>query len=255
MGATREWFAVGLNRPRIFIYDIIVLAGLAVLALLYVECHGPNGFLANKIDLAIWTGYGLYARSMWFGALGGVAISLKGVYDHRDGASSPWDAGFNLWHIGRPVSGAIAGFMTFLVLEVLNLKGANAAPPNEYIVYLAAFIFGTQERGFFNLLYQMAKLIVTTPGDKDDQGLRIVAIEPEIAGPGDVVILRGAGIGKGASARLGGLPLEKAIIAADGSSIAGLAPAGPAGNGPVDALVVNADGVSFVLAGKFRFRA
>ena len=48
MGATREWFAVGLNRPRIFIYDIIVLAGTAVLALLYVECHGPNGFLAKQ---------------------------------------------------------------------------------------------------------------------------------------------------------------------------------------------------------------
>jgi hypothetical protein len=255
MSAFSGWFATGLNRLQIFVYDIVVLVGLAILAVVYVECHKPNGFLAGAIDLTPWSGYGLYVRAMWFGALGGVIISLKGVYDHRGGSSPPWEGGYNLWHLGRPISGAIAGLMTFLLLKVLNLKGASAPPPSDYIVYVAAFVFGTQERRFFNLLYEIAKLIVTVPDDGGERGPRLVAIEPDAARPGDVVIVRGVGIGKGASAKLGGQPLEKAIVADDGSSIAGLAPAGVAGNAPVDVMVVNVDGASFVLPGKFRFRA
>lgn len=255
MSARIAWFAKELNRLQIFVYDIIVLVALAIVAIVYVECHQRNGFLAGAIDLTPWSGYGLYARAMWFGALGGVTISLKGVYDHRGGSSSSWDGGYNLWHLGRPISGAIAGLMTFLLLTVLNLKGASAPPPNDFIVYVAAFVFGTQERRFFNLLYEIAKLIVSVPDDAGERGPRLVAIEPDAARPGDVVIVRGVGIGKGASAKLGGQPLERAIVADDGSSIAGLAPAGVAGNDPVDVTVVNGDGASFVLPGKFRFRA
>jgi hypothetical protein len=78
---------------------------------------------------------------VWFGALGGVIISLKGVYDHAVGRDAAWDNRFDLWHFGRPVSGAVTGLVTYVLLCALNQSGT----PNQTVLYAAAFVLGTQE--------------------------------------------------------------------------------------------------------------
>ena len=130
------------GRRWIFAYDVAALVAVMAIGAYYVVAQPSLGAATANQVLAI--------ESMWFGAIGGLMISLKGVYDHRDGASG-WDSGFALWHIGRPFSGAVAGAVTALLLSVVD-GGKTAAPT---VVYAAAFIFGTQERRFFGFLSKL----------------------------------------------------------------------------------------------------
>jgi len=93
LGQNKE--AHKLKRSGVFVYDLVVLGILVLLGALYI-----------KFPLSISLGddpYKLAIESMWFGSLGGVIISLKGIYDHSIG-SDPWDPSYNLWHLGCPIS-------------------------------------------------------------------------------------------------------------------------------------------------------
>ncbi len=98
------------TRPAIFWYDIGIIILLAVIAIGYFEFRQQVDNFAAKPVAA------LALRAMWFAALGGIVISLKGVYDHACKAGG-WDDGFSLWHLGRPLSGAIAGLVTVVLLR------------------------------------------------------------------------------------------------------------------------------------------
>ena len=163
--------------------------------------------------------------------------------------SKDWDPDYGLWHLGRPLSGAIAGLMTVILLSA---AGATTQLGNPAAVLAIAFIFGTQERRFFNFLYEVARLIVTVPDDTQ-KALSLTGIEPASAPTGDVVIVKGAGIDTGATVKLGGAPLTKQRIAADGTSVAGEVPVRPAGADLVDVTVTNGTGTSFTLPNAFTF--
>jgi hypothetical protein len=155
-----------LTRPRIFGYDLIVLVVLMLLGFWYIKWPDYFSWLSPSFKLAV--------ESMWFGSLGGVIISLKGIYDHS-GGSEAWDPSFNLWHLGRPVSGAIAGLMTVVLLMAVS-SGKDSALSTP-VVYASAFIFGTQERRFFNFLYEVARLIVQVP-EEAKTGFVLSDIQP-----------------------------------------------------------------------------
>lgn len=85
-------------RGYIFAYDLAIVAALLLAGYFYLYGHyafaAPTaGGAISSIDIAV--------RAMWFGAMGGIVISLKGVYDHCC-AHGDWDDCFNLWHVGRP---------------------------------------------------------------------------------------------------------------------------------------------------------
>jgi hypothetical protein len=230
------------SRTAIFVYDLIVVAVLLIVGALYLlrptwfDIGGP------KVNLSI--------HCMWFGALGGIIISLKGVYDHAVGGD-PWNDSFNLWHIGRPISGGIAGLMTFLLLMVVN----PSDNPTEPIAYAAAFILGTQERRFFGLLSEVARLIVQVPSEKTPTPLTIASITPDHGPAGTPLTIAGAGIDPKATATLGGASISNLTIANDGTSATGAAPAKPPGADNVDLVVTNPDGKSFALPKAFTFTA
>jgi hypothetical protein len=230
------------GRVKIFVYDIVVLLVLLAAAAVY---------LAQKQIFAAWQAQSLSIEAAWFGALGGLMISLKGIYDHRDGATG-WDPGFNLWHIGRPLSGGVAGLVTVILLTVVA-GNVDKPPANPQVVYAAAFIFGTQERRFFGFLFEAARLIVQVPGDEAPSGLKLTGVQPAEAATGAVVVVKGQGIGADATVKLGVAALDKVTIAADGSYAAGLVPPRPMGADTVDVIVANANGTSFVLPGKFKY--
>jgi hypothetical protein len=230
------------GRAAIFAYDLAVVAVLILVGATYVWYPAFPKPSNDKYLLAI--------QSMWFGALGGVIISLKGIYDHSVGADG-WDSSFNLWHIGRPVSGAVAGLMTVVLLLVVNASGDLSAA----VVFAAAFIFGTQERRFFNFLYEVARLVVQVPEETKGTGLRITSIEPSQGSFGGIIVISGQGIEPNASVKLGGAAIEDLTVAPDGMSAAGLIPRFPAGTAAVDVVVVNPSGASFVLSNKFKYTA
>jgi hypothetical protein len=237
------------SRLGVFIYDLVVVAVLLVLAFYYVKT-------ADHYWLAAPTGTGdkqeisyveLSLRAMWFGALGGIVISLKGVYDHCCD-NDAWDRCFELWHLGRPVSGALTGLITLVLLLATNPKGT----PSEPIVYAIAFIFGTQESRFFNFLFEVAALVVRVPNDTKDTALKAGDIQPSSGTAGAAVLISGNGFSQGATVTIGNAALANAVVSKDGKSIVGIV---PAGSGAVDVTVTNADGKRVVLAGKFTYTA
>src|SRR5207245_9094989 len=90
-----------LMRRRVFILNALLLIGLFAIAALYYQFPYPSD------DKAPWLKAALHG--IWFGMLGSVAISLKGIYDHR--LATEWDEGCLLWYLGRPLTGAIVGAM------------------------------------------------------------------------------------------------------------------------------------------------
>ena len=228
-----------LTRTWIFGYDLAVLAVLVAIGACDMELPRAFTFGGDPYKLAI--------ESMWFGSLGGVIISLKGIYDHSGGADA-WDRSYNLWHLGRPVSGAIAGLMTVVLLKAINANGELTRP----VVYAAAFIFGTQERRFFNFLYEVARLIVQVP-EESKSGLQVANVNPAEGSCGAVIVITGKGIEPNATVKLGGNPVEKLVVSSDGTTAAGIIPNRPLGADPVDVIVANSADKNVVLPGRFRF--
>jgi hypothetical protein len=152
-------------RRVVFLYEIVILCGLVALSCVYYEVGAVKDLVPEPF-------HGLPVEVAWFGALGGVAISLKGVYDHpvapgRAGVKA-WDNSLLLWHLGRPFSGMLAGIVTLVLLTAVS-TGGNLREP---VVLGAAFILGTQESRFFDFLKEVGALIVAVPRKPDgNQGV------------------------------------------------------------------------------------
>jgi len=226
-------------RLGIFAFNLVVVLGLVVIGVLYAR-H-PEHFrllISDKVEIAV--------RAAWFGALGGVVISLKGVYDHCCDRGD-WDDCFNLWHLGRPVSGALAGMITLLLLLVVSADGKVSEPA----VYAAAFIFGTQERRFFNFLSEVAGLVVRVPSEDQKLAFKAKSIEPAQGAAGSIVLISGQGFAQGAKVTFGTAELANVIVSKDGMTIVGTV---PSGTGAVDVTVTNPAGERSILPGKFTYR-
>lgn len=230
------------GRTAIFAYDIAAVVVLLVVGGLYARHPEHFHFPDERVVMAI--------RAGWFGALGGVVIGLKGIYDHSC-TRGDWDDSFALWHIGRPVSGGLAGLITLLLLLAAN--GGNGGSLSEPTVYAIAFIFGTQERRFFNFLSEVAGLVVRVPGEDQPAGLKGGTIQPSQARGGAIVLITGRGFAQGAKVTIGANPLENVIVGKDGTTIVGNVPAGVAG--AVDVTIVNPGGERVILPDKFTYPA
>lgn len=226
-------------RRWIFAYDLLMLAILLALAWWYFEGYGWS--LKSGIPELL---RGLPVYAVWFGALGGVVISLKGIYDHN---ASEWQGAFNLWHMGRPFSAAIAGGVTFVLLLAVSTGKDQLRQP---IILAAAFIMGTQEKRFFNFLYEVARLIVQVPGDESADTLAVTEIHPPEGGEGSTLTILGQGFDPGVKVTVGGQPLTGIVVNKDGTSITGKV---PAGGGQATILIVNPDGAARSVSGKFSY--
>ena len=104
----------------------------------------------------------------WFGALGGVTISIYGVVDHND----HWQGKWGLWHAIRPVVGAILGTLAYLIfigfIQATGTKPSSvssSSPKIDSVIYLViAFVVGFRESTFRNLVTRVVDTLLT-PGD------------------------------------------------------------------------------------------
>jgi hypothetical protein len=248
----------GISRRRIiFFYDLLWVLILGVVAWELTQknnCILPT-VPTGKIDWSqvtaycvLWTKYKLLFNCMWMGALGGVTISLKGIYDH--GASTdPWRNDYNLWHIGRPVSGAIAGLIAGLLLYLV-------VPVDKFspvLIYGLAFILGMQDKAFFDFLSQIGGRFLPK-SDAPPPILLVIGIDPTEGKGGVSIKITGQAIDKNAVLRVGGKPLGTPVVAPDGTSASGtVALLGLAANTKVDVEVINPGGRSIVLLDKFKY--
>jgi len=79
-------------RRWLLLYDIVVLAGLLAVAILYFRTTAIGHLLPSQLR-------GLPAYTAWFGTLGSLAISMKGINDH--GPEEPWGGRWPLWFLSR----------------------------------------------------------------------------------------------------------------------------------------------------------
>ena len=225
-------------RRLVFAYDFLALALLVLLVWWYFANHWWS---ISKAIPAVLQGLPIY--TVWFGALGGIVISLKGIYDH---GPSDWQDRFNLWHIGRPFSGGIAGGITYLLFLAVS-----KSQPSEPISLAAAFIMGTQEKRFFNFLSQVAGLIVSVPGD-NEAALAVTAVQPTQGAEGTQLTILGQGFDTSAVVQVGDNRLADVSVNKDGTKITGTAPAGA---GQVALLVINPDGTARAVTAAFTYQA
>jgi hypothetical protein len=230
-----------MRRPiAIFIYDLLVIAFLVSIAAAYLKCNGFHACVPDVVRLAV--------HCAWFGALGGVVISLKGIYDHSGAkAANQWDNSYNLWHFGRPISGAIAGGITYLLLQAINPGGE----PTQPVIYAAAFTLGTQERRFFTFISEVARLIVQVPNETKSPDFALITVEPTHGREGELVMLRGYAFTASLIVTIGGNQLEHTIVTSDGTAAAGTLPAHEAG--AVDVSIANPDGSRATLRRGFTY--
>lgn len=160
-----EKFILKLPTSFFFFLGILYLSALACLAALYI-----NNVWAIQSVIANPIGGVLPVAVPWFGALGAVLVSLKGVFDHSslNVVKKSWDPAYNYWHIARPLIGAIFGtvsYFFFLVLNVISVpndfpKIPNFAEGNFTFYYIVSFLVGFREESFWDLLKRMSELIL-----------------------------------------------------------------------------------------------
>ena len=255
------WDQITLTRRRmVFFYDLLWLGILALIGfyLLHVYNCDPRQPRSDCWLLAVFEAcspllqqYKLFINCMWMGALGGVTISLKGVYDHGN-PNLPWANAYNLWHIGRPFSGGVAGVIVALLFLLVFPTDSKVW---HLVLYGVAFIFGTQDAAFFDFLSEFASRFVKT-SKSGPVGVRINSVTPPKGTAGDTLTIQGQGFEAEATVKLGATQLHKYTMTADGTTISASVPqipGVPAAGQTFDVIVMNKSGSSAALVEKFTY--
>jgi hypothetical protein len=103
---------------------------------------------------------------VWFGALGGVVISLQGIFFHN----TNWSKDYNYWHAFSGIIGAIYGVISYLFLIVI-VKMAVSTQSVSYdtsVFPLAAFTLGYAQKQFNSLIQEIFDVIFR-PGNKSSK--------------------------------------------------------------------------------------
>jgi uncharacterized membrane protein YhdT len=157
----------GAGVPRwLFALDLLYLAGLAVLAVIWGESPTVRGWFHFESS-------GVPVPVLWWGALGAVTISLDAMFRHaRD-----WDPRMHQWHVARPAIGAVLGAVSYLIfVVVLQAAGSPSRDHGALIYDLVAFLVGYREATFRELIKRATDTILA-PGQDAKPPLKNKDIE------------------------------------------------------------------------------
>jgi len=99
---------------------------------------------------------------LWMGMLGGVVISLQGIFFHNQS----WKGAYDNWHMFSGLIGAIYGLVSYLFLvAVVKAPAAD----NAAFFALAAFVLGYGQKQFDSLMNEIFDLIFHPHKDKDEK--------------------------------------------------------------------------------------
>ena len=97
---------------------------------------------------------------VWFGAVGAVVSSFRGIFAYN----RSWDRSYDIWHYSRPLLGAVSGSIGALMyLVLLKLGSTTAVTVRPTTFYVAAFVLGFADKAFGNLLDSVTSLLIS-PG-------------------------------------------------------------------------------------------
>jgi hypothetical protein len=180
------------GRAALFWLSLLYLLGLGVVAWLY---------FTDRLSLPGAVGSEPTAGILWFGALGGVLLSLSGVFDHP----YDWDDAYRLWHIARPFVGAAVGLVAVLIVQAGILavgQDPTQAPTRSesaskfILYYLVAFLVGYREETFRELIKRLADVILTPSPTAGGSAPTLTAVNPSegSATGGESVTITGTGL-------------------------------------------------------------
>jgi hypothetical protein len=106
----------------------------------------------------------MHLQTAWFGALGGIAIAIYGIYEHirlRD-----FDPKYELWYICKPIIGAIFGWFVYLIyfIGLISVQGIDIEKVKiKYpeFPYLIAFLAGFSERFTLKMIDRLMEVLTT----------------------------------------------------------------------------------------------
>jgi hypothetical protein len=145
----------------------------------------------------------------WYGALGGVLISLVGVHEHR----YDWDPRYWTWYVARPAVGAFVAIIAVLIFQsgVLAIgvnpdSASSSTVPKDLFYYVIAFATGYREDAFRTLLRKVVDMLFTS---KDAGTLpTITGVDPELGPPGTTVKIKGSAFKGVQVVRIGSIDLD-----------------------------------------------
>ncbi len=144
---------------------VIALLWLGVLVAAFFVWENVAGF-RHAFPATLGT---LPVATIWFGAVGGLLISLEGIYRYnRD-----WLRSYDYWHYTRPVLGAfigVLGCLVFVVLANAAAKGGSAPKPDATFYDVLALVIGYREQSFRALVTRLTDTILLPKNDKPPPG-------------------------------------------------------------------------------------
>lgn len=151
----------GMSRRAIFIVQVVWLALLGGVAAAFSQSYPDGVVILGIIPIGV----------IWFGAVGAALVSLTSVVDH----AHDWDPSLDLWHLARPIVGAILSIVSVLMLKAgvlaigvpTTASAGGATLPKDILYYVVAFLVGYREDAFRDLIKQVVDLIVR-PAVKPD---------------------------------------------------------------------------------------
>lgn len=187
------------GRPFVFALEIVYLAILGALAGL--EVSGVVHFPATVLTIPV--------AAAWFGALGGVLISLVGVSEHDDSGTADaahpahWNRSYRYWHWSRPFAGAAVAVVAILFFQsgvlAIGVPADKLTNGGQLFYYVLAFVVGYREETFRELLKKVTDVILSPGGAEKPT---VVGIEPS-AGPGGAVEILGTGFAEVTAVKVG----------------------------------------------------
>jgi hypothetical protein len=149
----------GVSRIAVFWIQVTYLAVLAAIGYWAVVGPTPPGLSFPALLGVVPSGV------LWFGALGGVMISLTGVFEHR----RDWDRDYWTWHVARPFVGAAIATVAVITFQCGVLAVGSSANPSgptaNLFYYLVAFVVGYREETARTLMKRVVDVILAPGGE------------------------------------------------------------------------------------------
>ena len=204
MADQRREFTRGDNQRKwVFTYTVIWLVGLAQLG--WMAVTGQK----LPVDVTIPDTLRIIPSAVpWYGALGGVLISLVGIHEHR----YDWDRRYWTWYVARPMVGAFVAIVAVLIFQSgvlaigVNPTEATTTGPKDLFYYVIAFATGYREDAFRSLLRKVVDMLFTTK----DSGVvpTITDIDPKQGAAETEVTIKGTGLKTVEAVRFQGVDVE-----------------------------------------------
>jgi len=228
--------SIAASRRIVFWIEIAYLAMLGLVAWLYLTGGLPSWFKPPAALGPMPTGV------IWYGALGGVIISLQGVFDHR----YDWDGRYFFWHAARPLIGAGVAVIAVLIIQAGILStgvdpAAQTTRTQDLFYYVVAFLVGYREATFRGMIERVADVVLTS--DNAVIIPTVAGIEPAAAPAGAEVTIAGSGFKDTRLVRFGVTESPQFRVTSDAEIVAVV----PAGAGRVAVTVLNDRGAATVV--------